>query len=128
MKSLTFENLRFANSKRQQEWDPDGLIEKTFSGLELAGEMGELIECVLISLEFSKSIGKLCNTVKKLERERLGIAGSTTTFSKLAEELADCQICLDLLAMHHSVDLGEATIQKFNNTSDKLRLFTRLTR
>lgn len=125
---LTFTALRYANVQRQKEWDPDGLIDKNFIGIELAGEMGELIERILSTLEFSKSIGKLCNTIKKLERERLALPGSRTTFVQLAEELADCQICLDLLAMHHSVDLEEATIQKFNNTSEKMKMFTRLRR
>lgn len=124
--SLKFEDLRYANVQRQKEWDPDGLIERPFAGLELAGEMGELVERILLSLEFAKVVGKLCNTVKKLERERLNLPGSIASFSKLAEEFADCQICLDLLAMHCSVDLGETTIQKFNSTSDKLRLHTRL--
>lgn len=123
---LTFTALRYANVQRQQEWDPDGLIEKPFAGLELAGEQGELIERLLLALDFSRAIGKLCNTVKKLEREKLGLPGSKATFSQMAEEFADCQICLDLLAMHCCVDLGEATIMKFNLTSDKLRLQTRL--
>lgn len=107
--NLTFSALRFANVHRNMEWDPDNIITASFRGLELAGEVGEL-----------------CNMVKKLERERLGLPGSRVSFLELAEEMADVQITLDLLAMHYSIDLGEATRFKFNMTSNKLGWATRI--
>ena len=106
---MNFMQLRRANVDRNAEWDPEGKLNASFRGLELAGEVGEL-----------------CNLVKKLERERMGIPGSRATFLQLCEELADVQICLDLLAMHYSIDLGLATKVKFNQTSDKMQLKTRL--
>jgi NTP pyrophosphatase (non-canonical NTP hydrolase) len=108
-KLLNFEDLRYANVQRNKEWDPENQFGGSFHGLELAGEVGEL-----------------CNLVKKLERERLGRPGSRASFMQLAEELADAQICLDKLAMFYSIDLGEATRIKFNATSDKMNLKTRL--
>lgn len=106
---LTFEALRFANVHRNNEWDPDNKITGLFRVLEFAGEVGEL-----------------CNVVKKLERERMGLPGSRTTLLDFASELADCQITLDLLAMQYTIDLAEATRLKFNETSKKLGWETKI--
>jgi NTP pyrophosphatase (non-canonical NTP hydrolase) len=101
--------LRSANFARQQEWDPDDSITLAYRGNELAGEVGEA-----------------CNVIKKLERERMGIRGSRATKDALAEELADVLICLDLIAMQADIDLAEALRKKFNATSEKYGLTTRL--
>lgn len=107
--SLTLRALRNANERRQREWDKAGGIDASYRGNELAGEVGEA-----------------CNVIKKLERERLGIRGSRATVAQLAEELADVVICVDLIAQHYEVDLGEAVVAKFNATSEKVGLSTRL--
>ena len=106
---LTFAELRHANDTRQHEWDRDDRIGLLFRANELAGETGEA-----------------CNVVKKLERERLNIRGSRATVAQLAEELADVVICADLVAQAAGVDLGEAVARKFNATSEKMGLATRL--
>lgn len=104
-----FTNLRAANEARQAEWDGNSQITPAYRGNELAGEVGEA-----------------CNVIKKLERERLGIAGSRDTKEHLAEELADVVICADLIAMDFGIDLDEAVRQKFNATSEKIGLSPRL--
>jgi NTP pyrophosphatase (non-canonical NTP hydrolase) len=109
MKQLTFEDLRYANIQRNKEWDPDARISASFRGLELAGEVGEV-----------------CNKVKKLERERLGLPGSRCTFFELAAEIADSMITLDLLAMHYGIDIGEATRLAFNAKSEEHNFETKL--
>lgn len=101
--------LRSANIARQEEWDQDGQITAAYRGNELAGEVGEA-----------------CNVIKKLERERLGILGSRATVEQLADELADVLICADLIAMHYGIDLEAAVARKFNATSEKVGLQTRL--
>lgn len=104
-------DLRSANVARQKEWDAGNQLTLAYRGNELAGEVGEA-----------------CNVIKKLERERLGIKGSRDTVAHLAEELADVVICADLIAMHEGIDLlGEAVPAKFNATSEKVGLKTRLT-
>lgn len=103
------ERLRAANEKRQKEWDVDNQITLAYRGNELAGEVGEA-----------------CNVIKKLARERMGIAGSRDTVSHLAEELADVIICCDLIAAGEGINLAEAVIDKFNATSVKVGLDTRL--
>lgn len=81
MKSFA-QKLREANAARQAEWDPSDKIDVAFRLNELAGELGEL-----------------CNILKKLYREALGIAGSRATLDQLREELADVAICCDLVLM-----------------------------
>ncbi len=103
------QNLRVANKRRQAEWDPDDVITLEYRGNELAGEIGEA-----------------CNHIKKLARERLGLRGTRTTIEALAEELADGVICLDLIAMHVGIDLEEAVRKKFDATSEKYNLQTRM--
>lgn len=105
----TFDSLRAANRARQQEWDQDGQITPSYRGNELAGEVGEA-----------------CNVIKKLERERMGIRGSRASVAELADELADVVICADLIAMQYGIDLEAAVARKFNATSEKVGLQTRL--
>jgi len=109
MDGNTFNTLRAANRARQAEWDKDARITLSYRLNELAGETGEA-----------------CNVGKKIERERLGIAGSRDTIEHLAEELADVVICADLVAMGEGVDLEAAVVNKFNATSEKVGLDTRL--
>lgn len=99
--------LRQANATRQKEWDPTDKITLEYRGNELAGEVGEA-----------------CNLIKKLARERLGLRGTRTTPQRLAEELADIVICVDLIAMDLGIALDYAIERKFNETSAKYGLKT----
>lgn len=101
--------LRKANTLRQAEWDPTSAISLSYRGNELAGEVGEA-----------------CNVLKKIERERLGLPGSRDTLEHLAEELADVVICADLIAMAEGIDLDRAVRRKFNATSEKVGLKTKM--
>ena len=108
--ALAFAALRHANEARDEEWNTGAeKISLAFRGVELAGEAGEA-----------------CNVIKKLERATLGIAGSRATLADLAAELADVVICADLIAMHAGIDLEAAVVGKFNATSEKYRLATRI--
>lgn len=102
-------SLRSANATRQAEWDVDNQITLEYRGNELGGECGEAQ-----------------NVIKKLARERMGIRGSRDTIEHLAEELADVVICADLIAMSVGIDLDAAVRDKFNATSEKNGLMTRL--
>lgn len=106
---MNFDRLRAANLTRQNEWDKDGKIDLSYRGNELAGEVGEA-----------------CNVIKKLERERHGIRGSRATVEQLGDELADAIICVDLIAAAAGLDLGAAVKRKFNATSEKYDLRTRI--
>lgn len=106
---LSFAELRFANSKRQKEWHKNGPSSLSYKGNELAGEVGEA-----------------CNIIKKLDREKMGSVGSRSTPEELATELADVIVCVDLIAEELGIDLGLAVRNKFNATSEKYGLSTRL--
>jgi len=110
MKQYITVTLRSANVARQNEWDKDAKITLSYRAMELAGEVGEA-----------------CNIAKKIERERLGIQGSWATVQDLADELADIVICADLVALGEGIDLDSAVERKFNATSEKVGLETRLT-
>jgi NTP pyrophosphatase (non-canonical NTP hydrolase) len=103
--------LREANVSRQREWDPERKLSLSFKGNELAGETGEA-----------------CNVIKKLEREALGLVGSRDTDAHLGEELADIVIVADLIASMRGISLQDAIVNKFNATSEKNGLKTRIVR
>lgn len=103
------DKLRTANKVRQEEWDPTNAITLSYRGNELGGETGEAQ-----------------NIIKKIERERLGLRGSRATPQRLAEELADVIICCDLIARDVGIDLQQAVKDKFNATSEKYGLTTRI--
>src|SRR5262245_49133337 len=66
-------------------------------------------------------LGEAANIIKKLNRVRDGVPGNTETpdqlREKLAEELADAAIYLDLLAQAAGFDLEKIREQKFQKTS-----------
>ncbi|EBA17421.1 hypothetical protein RSK20926_06782 [Roseobacter sp. SK209-2-6] len=78
---IDFEQLRIANVVRQMEWPGNEEADLAFRALEVADEAGEVM-----------------GAIKKLERARRGIAGSTLDLQDVAEELGDTMIALDLLA------------------------------
>jgi NTP pyrophosphatase (non-canonical NTP hydrolase) len=115
LSSLTFAQLREANLSRCGRWHPGGLSDWSLSdwGVATAGELGEAL-----------------NVVKKLNRERDGIAGNSvsaeTLRADLADELADVAIYLDIMAASEGIDLGAAIARKFNATSRKVGFPERL--
>ncbi len=106
---MTFEELRRANRARHEEWARGTDVSLAFRGLELAGEAGEA-----------------CNELKKLERTRMGMVGGRDDLQGITEELADIIVCADLIAMDLGIDLEAAVQKKFNSTSEKYGLTTRL--
>lgn len=107
---MNLELLRNANIDRNVEWNTGSeSVSITFRATEMAGEVGEA-----------------CNLIKKIERERIGIVGSRSNLNELAEELADIIICVDLIAMDLGIDLSRAVKDKFNKTSEKYGLKTKI--
>ena len=113
---LDLAELREKNETRANEWRRDRTTQSrtplTFSTTELAGEVGEL-----------------CNEIKKVERKTYGLAGGKTleeAFPKICEELADVVICADLIGMKLGINLPSIVRDKFNKTSDKNGMTTKL--
>lgn len=107
--ALTLRALQSAHIARQEEWCPDQKPDLSFRGNEMAGEVGEA-----------------CNVIKKMERERHGWRGSRATKEQLASELADVVHTAVLCAITAGIDIEPAVIDKFNSTSEKNGLSTRL--
>lgn len=62
-------------------------------------------------------LGEYANLRKKVERGDMSIEDAQ---GMLADELADVVIYLDILAFQLGIDLGEAVIDKWNRTSEKV--------
>lgn len=104
----SFDSIRYSNITRQLEWNNGSeKLSLAYKGNELAGEVGEL-----------------CNVLKKLERERIGIKGSKATKTDAEDEIADVIICADLIAEDLGINLFEAVKNKFNKTSIKYEFKT----
>lgn len=106
---ITFNVLRAANQRRQEEWPGNEKADVAFRAIELAGEAGEVAEAV-----------------KKYLRAERGIKGSTATREDIADEMGDLLVSLDLLADELGIDLGDAVRRKFNATSEKYSMRTYL--
>ena len=107
--TLTFDSLRSGNIQRQAEWVGGDQIDTSFRTIEIGGETGELMEAM-----------------KKYLRAQKGIGGTVTSLTDIADEMADVIIAIDLLAMDLKIDLNDAVAKKFNRTSDKYGLDTKL--
>jgi NTP pyrophosphatase (non-canonical NTP hydrolase) len=106
--------LREKNIQRQREFDPQSVMTLSYRGNEFAGEAGEL-----------------CNMIKKIERIRLQLSGTfDRDFDRLVlearKEAADVLITLDLICADMMIDLEQATRDKFNESTDKFGLKTRM--
>lgn len=62
-------------------------------------------------------LGELANILKKVDRGDFPV---DTVQQDLANELADVQTYLDILAFKLGIDLGDATIHKFNIVSERI--------
>ncbi len=62
-------------------------------------------------------LGESANLIKKIERGDMSLEDARES---LAKELADVQTYLDILAFRAGVDLGRATVMKFNEVSDRV--------
>jgi NTP pyrophosphatase (non-canonical NTP hydrolase) len=62
-------------------------------------------------------LGEYANLRKKFER---GDITEEEFKTEARKELADVQIYLDILAFQLGIDLGEATVDKFNEVSDRI--------
>lgn len=114
--SLNFAELRRANIIRNEEvFNPCNNWSLMEWACAMAGEAGEL-----------------CGAIKKMRRMEEGTnsAKDPTDLAiykrKVADEMADVIIYLDLMASKMNLDLGQAVISKFNEVSDRMKSTTRL--
>lgn len=77
-------------------------------------------------------MGEACNVAKKIKRLDTGLQRRKSEskrkelVAKLADEIADTIIYLDLLAMREGIDVSSAIVSKFNRTSEEFGFPERL--
>ena len=101
--------LRYANRERHREWPGSETIDLSFRTIEFGEEAGEVL-----------------GAVKKYTRSLRGIKGSKCSLEDIKDEMGDVLVTLDLLADDLDIDLTDAVVSKFNKTSSKYDLKTRL--
>lgn len=99
---MAFNELTEASRARQEEWPGAEHADIAFRALEVA------------------------EAVKKYLRADRGIHGSTASVNDTADEVGDLVISAVLLVDQLGIDVGEAVRVKFNRTSEKYGLETRL--
>jgi hypothetical protein len=77
-------------------------------------------------LDVAVAAGRVCNVAKKLERERLGLVGSRAFVESLESNLFFLAVNVGQVAVFFDIDLVAATAAKFNKTSEKIGVATRL--
>lgn len=97
---------------------------------KLSGPAGEHVDLAFRGLEMAGEAGELANKLKKLVRLQRRITGTNedraTLMQEIADEMGDVMICVDLIGMEVGINMAEAVRSKFNATSIKHGLKTRL--
>lgn len=108
---LTFNTLRGANTARLPQF-------KNSKG-EPAHSEPDGSDCKLSAWcnAVTGELGEAANIIKKIERGDLSLDEARPS---LAKEFADIVTYLDILAMRAGVDLGKATMDKFNEVSERV--------
>lgn len=105
---MTFHDVSEINLKRCERWHPgfpnDGWTGSDWSNA-MAGEAGEA-----------------CNVVKKLRRDDFGKVQAAADnradlLAKLATEIGDTFLYLDLLAQFYGLDIAQCVVDTFNRVS-----------
>lgn len=115
---LTFNVLREANIKRLPQFkNKHG---KPAHSKEDGSDwsLGEWCNAV------TGELGEAANIIKKIKREDLTLEEAK---QDLADEIADVVTYLDILAKQAGIDLGKATISKFNRISQRVGSNIRIT-
>lgn len=111
---LSFKTLREANKLRQR-------LYRNNKGRLIRADLNWSIADWVLA--FTGEFGEACNLLKKIHRDDIDPNSPlyVELKARIASELADAQIYLDLLAMKAGVDLGEAVETTFNLKSDEIR-------
>lgn len=109
---LTFDHVSKINKSRCERWHP-GYPEPDSSGWSGADWSNAM----------QGEAGEAGNIVKKLRRAECGMkgvldGGRDELLAKLADEIADTYLYLDLLATYYGIHIPTAVVDKFNRVSD----------
>lgn len=111
MNGLEFQALRKANIARLPTFR-NGKGEPAHSESDGSDwSLGEWVAALV------GEVGEAANIIKKVRRGDITMDEARPA---LAKELADVQTYLDILAFRCGVDLGQATLDKFNEVSERV--------
>lgn len=110
-KGLTFNVLREANRRRLPQFRN---AKGEFSHTKEDGSDWSLNDWLTA---VTGELGEAANLLKKIRRGDFTLSEGRT---ELADEFADVVTYLDILAKQCGIDLGQATIGKFNAVSDRV--------
>lgn len=105
---MDMQHIAAISISRCNRWHKNGIMDWDLNkwAVALAGEVGEA-----------------CNIIKKMNRVEDGIQRKPVTMQelqeKLAEELADSFLYLQLLSLRANINLQDAVIKKFNKVSEE---------
>jgi uncharacterized protein YabN with tetrapyrrole methylase and pyrophosphatase domain len=135
---LTFSELSRLNAQRANRWHEgfpnteDGWTGADWSNAAQgeSGELAEMVEALVMSNAISKHLGLAGNIVKKLRRIDTGLkqaeqgeekdeAYEAMLKQKLATEIGDTFIYLDLLAQFYGLDIAKCVAETFNRVSNR---------
>lgn len=133
-RNLTFNQLRAANAARlplfknkHGDQSHPGAVVSEFGIANDSWTPSDWVTALVGEL------GELANLIKKVRRGDFDMEsivvenGKTMTMRQwIAKELADTQCYLDLLSASLGVDLGQATVDKFNEISDRIGVDVKL--
>lgn len=110
---LTFRTLREANKQRLPQY-------RNKRG-ELAHKCNDGSDWLLSQWSNATlgELGEAANLIKKIERGDLDLNDPAVRL-ELGREFADVVAYLDILAMRAGIDLGHATVEKFNVVSERV--------
>lgn len=108
---LTFEELRIANTKRLPQFK-NAKGEPAHSKADGSDwSLAEWMNAV------AGELGEAANIIKKIKRGDISLADAKPL---LAKEFADIVTYLDITAMQAGIDLGKATVEKFNEVRNRV--------
>ena len=110
--SITFE--KFAEANKARCTSPDGFRQEKLTDWSMSEWM----------VAMTGEVGEAANVLKKLNRDRDGYAGNTTSAEALRaqfkREIGDVGVYLDLLCQAGGFTLEEAMLEAFNGKSSQI--------
>lgn len=129
---LSFEIVSATNRARAKRWH-NGFpsLKDAWTGADWsnamqgeAGELAEVIGMMLLANAVTTHTGLIGNIVKKLRRYETSIqqaegAAAADLLEKLATEIGDVFLYLDLLAQYYGLKMADCVVETFNRVSKR---------
>ena len=112
--TLTFAEITAVNVARCNRWHKGGINDWTPERwmTATAGELGEAANAL-------KKLFRIDDDIANISEADRQISTRQEAIDKIAEEVADTFIYLNLFACRLGIDLADAVVKKFNSTSER---------